>query len=60
MNYSEFIFSNSTFVHKPKLFFIINSYGAAREDKQVILRSVLENALHQKVHIVEHEEVIYL
>jgi len=29
-------------------------------DKQVILRSVLENALHQKVHIVEPEEVIYL
>jgi len=30
------------------------------EDKQVILRSVLENSLHQKVHIVEPEEVIYL
>jgi metallo-beta-lactamase family protein len=30
------------------------------EDKQVILRSVLENALHQKAHIVEPEEVIYL
>ena len=30
------------------------------EDKQVILRSVLENALHQKTHIVEPEEVIYL
>jgi len=30
------------------------------EDKQVILRSVLENTLHQKVHIVEPEEVIYL
>jgi metallo-beta-lactamase family protein len=30
------------------------------EDKQVILRSVMENALHQKAHIVEPEEVIYL
>jgi len=30
------------------------------EDKQVILRSVIENALHQKAHIVEPEEVIYL
>lgn len=30
------------------------------EDKQKILRSVLENVLHQKVHIVEPEEVIYL
>lgn len=30
------------------------------EDKQVILRSVLKNALHQKAHIVEPEEVIYL
>jgi metallo-beta-lactamase family protein len=30
------------------------------EDKQVILRSVLENALKQKTHIVEPEEVIYL
>ena len=30
------------------------------EDKQVILRSVLENALHQKTHIVEPEEVLYL
>ena len=30
------------------------------EDKQVILRSVLENALHAKAHIVEPEEVIYL
>jgi metallo-beta-lactamase family protein len=30
------------------------------EDKQVILRSVLENVLEQKVHIVEPEEVIYL
>lgn len=30
------------------------------EDKQTILRSVLENALHQKTHIVEPEEVIYL
>jgi metallo-beta-lactamase family protein len=30
------------------------------EDKQVILRSVLENALHQKAHIVKPEEVIYL
>ncbi|MCF6207327.1 MAG: MBL fold metallo-hydrolase, partial [Sulfurovum sp.] len=29
-------------------------------NKQVILRSVLENALHQKAHIVEPEEVIYL
>lgn len=29
-------------------------------DKQVILRSVLENTLDQKVHIVEPEEVIYL
>jgi len=29
-------------------------------DKQVILRSVLKNALHQKSHIVEPEEVIYL
>ena len=30
------------------------------EDKQVILRSVMENALHQKAHIVEPEEIIYL
>lgn len=30
------------------------------EDKQVILRSVLENVLEQKVHIVEPGEVIYL
>ena len=30
------------------------------EDKQVILRSVLKNALHKKAHIVEPEEVIYL
>lgn len=30
------------------------------EDKQVILRSVLENALQQRAHIVEPEEVIYL
>ena len=30
------------------------------EDKQVILRSVLKNALHQKAHIVEPQEVIYL
>jgi len=30
------------------------------EDKQVILRSVLENVLHAKAHIVEPEEVIYL
>ncbi len=30
------------------------------EDKQVILRSVLENVLEQKVHIVKHGEVIYL
>ena len=30
------------------------------EDKQVILRSVIENALHKKAHIVEPEEVIYL
>ncbi len=30
------------------------------ENKQVILRSVLENSLDQKVHIVESEEVIYL
>ncbi len=30
------------------------------EDKQVILRSVLENTLHQNVHIVEPGEVIYL
>lgn len=29
-------------------------------DKQVILRSVLENIFEQKVHIVEPEEVIYL
>ncbi|MEY3089748.1 MAG: hypothetical protein RL113_64 [Pseudomonadota bacterium] len=29
-------------------------------DKQVILRSVLENVLEKKVHIVEPEEVIYL
>ncbi|HSR74297.1 MAG TPA: MBL fold metallo-hydrolase RNA specificity domain-containing protein, partial [Sulfurovum sp.] len=30
------------------------------EDKQAILRSVIDNALHKKAHIVEHEEVIYL
>ena len=30
------------------------------EDKQTILRSVLENALEKKVHIVKPEEVIYL
>lgn len=30
------------------------------EDKQVILRSVLENVLEQKVHIVKPEEVVYL
>jgi len=30
------------------------------EDKQVILRSVIENALEKKAHIVEPEEVIYL
>ncbi|DAB41040.1 MAG TPA: MBL fold metallo-hydrolase [Sulfurovum sp. UBA12169] len=30
------------------------------ENKQVILRSVLENTFDQKVHIVEPEEVIYL
>ncbi|WP_295420393.1 MBL fold metallo-hydrolase RNA specificity domain-containing protein [Sulfurovum sp.] len=30
------------------------------EDKQIILRSVLENALHLRAHIVEPEEVIYL
>jgi len=30
------------------------------EDKQAILRSVIENALHKKAHIVEPEEVIYL
>jgi metallo-beta-lactamase family protein len=30
------------------------------ENKQIILRSVLENSLHKKVHIVEPEEVIYL
>ena len=30
------------------------------EDKEVILRSVLENALDAKAHIVEPEEVIYL
>jgi len=30
------------------------------EDKQVILRSVIENALHKKAHIVKPEEVIYL
>jgi len=30
------------------------------KDKQVILRSVIENALSLKVHIVEPEEVIYL
>lgn len=30
------------------------------EDKQVILRSVLENVLEKKVHIVKPEEVIYL
>lgn len=29
-------------------------------DKQVVLRSVLENALDKKAHIVEPEEVIYL
>jgi metallo-beta-lactamase family protein len=29
-------------------------------DKEVILRSVLHNALHQKAHIVKPEEVIYL
>ncbi len=30
------------------------------EDKEVVLRAVLENALHAKAHIVEPEEVIYL
>jgi len=30
------------------------------EDKQMILRSVLENVLHAKAHIVEPGEVIYL
>lgn len=30
------------------------------EDKQTILRSVIENALDKKAHIVEPEEVIYL
>ncbi|WP_294953601.1 MBL fold metallo-hydrolase [Sulfurovum sp.] len=30
------------------------------EDKQVILRSVMENVLKKKAHIVEPEEVIYL
>ncbi|GIT97819.1 MBL fold metallo-hydrolase RNA specificity domain-containing protein [Sulfurovum sp. TSL1] len=30
------------------------------EDKQTILRSVIENALDKKAHIVENEEVIYL
>jgi metallo-beta-lactamase family protein len=30
------------------------------EDKQVILRSVIENALHKKAHIVEPGEMIYL
>jgi len=30
------------------------------EDKQVILRSVIENALDKKAHIVEPEEVIYI
>ena len=30
------------------------------EDKQVILRSVINNALEKKAHIVEPEEVIYL
>jgi len=30
------------------------------EDKQVILRSAMENILEKKVHIVEPEEVIYL
>ena len=30
------------------------------EDKQVILRSVIENALDKKAHIVEPDEVIYL
>ncbi len=30
------------------------------EDKQVILRSVMDNALHKKAHVVEPEEVIYL
>ena len=30
------------------------------EDKQVILRSVLENVLEQKVHIVKPGEVVYL
>ena len=29
-------------------------------DKQTILRSVIENALHKKAHIVEPEEIIYL
>lgn len=30
------------------------------EDKQTILRSVLENALEKKVHIVKADEVVYL
>jgi hypothetical protein len=29
-------------------------------DKEVILKSVLHNALHQKAHIVKPQEVIYL
>ena len=39
-----------------KLVFLIHG----EEDKQVILRSVLENALKKKVHIVKPEEVVYL
>jgi metallo-beta-lactamase family protein len=41
-----------------KLYRIYLIHG--ENDKQVILRSVLENALEKKVHIVEPEEVIYL
>ncbi|MBU0631318.1 MBL fold metallo-hydrolase [bacterium] len=39
-----------------KLVFLIHG----EEDKQIILRSVLENALEKKVHIVKPEEVVYL
>lgn len=39
-----------------KLIFLIHG----EEDKQTILRSVLENALEKKVHIVKPEEVVYL
>ena len=39
-----------------KLIFLIHG----EEDKQTILRSVLENALEKKVHIVKPDEVVYL